>query len=53
MFKGLDYEIADMEGINPTSSRTYKIINALLLNRISDVRYKHFAVVAKPQPNKT
>jgi len=48
MFDALDYRILQMEGIHPTSSRTFKILNVLLLNSISDVRYKHFAVVAKP-----
>jgi 2-polyprenyl-3-methyl-5-hydroxy-6-metoxy-1,4-benzoquinol methylase len=50
MFEGLEYEILKLEGINPTHSRTYKILNALLLNRFSDVRYKQFAVVTRPKP---
>lgn len=52
-FKQLDYEILELEGINPTHSRTYRILNALLLNRLSDIRYKHFAVVARPKLRNT
>ncbi|MBL7106984.1 MAG: methyltransferase domain-containing protein [Phycisphaerae bacterium] len=47
-FIGLGYEIQEIKGIHPTSSRTYKILNCLSLNAFADVRYKHFAVVAKP-----
>jgi 2-polyprenyl-3-methyl-5-hydroxy-6-metoxy-1,4-benzoquinol methylase len=47
MFDRLNYEILQIEGIHPTSSRTYKIWNTILLNSIADVRYKHFAVVAR------
>lgn len=49
MFNALGYEILQMEGLHPTSSRNFKILNMLLLNSISDVRYKHFAVVVKPR----
>lgn len=48
MLKMLDFEILTLEGIHPTSSRTFKILNLLLLNSIDDVRYKHFAMVVKP-----
>jgi 2-polyprenyl-3-methyl-5-hydroxy-6-metoxy-1,4-benzoquinol methylase len=44
----LEFEIVVLEGIHPTSSRTFKILNALLLNTIFDIRYKHFAMVVKP-----
>lgn len=49
MFDRLNYEILQIEGIHPTSSRTYKIWNTILLNSFADVRYKHFAVVARPR----
>ncbi len=49
MFDKLAFEILDIEGMHSTSSRTFKILNTLLLNALSDVRYKHFAVVAKPK----
>ncbi len=49
MFNKLAFEIVHIEGIHPTSSRTFKFLNTLLLNAFSDVRYKHFAVVAKPK----
>jgi len=49
MFNELYFEILVLEGIHPTSSRTFKILNFILLNSLSDVRYKHFAVVAKPK----
>lgn len=49
LFNELAFEISEIEGIHPTSSRTFKVLNMLLLNAIGDVRYKHFAVVAKPK----
>jgi 2-polyprenyl-3-methyl-5-hydroxy-6-metoxy-1,4-benzoquinol methylase len=48
MFDTLGYTVLTIEGIHPTHSRTYRIINALLLNRLSDAGYRQFAVVAKP-----
>ncbi|MHC4681033.1 MAG: class I SAM-dependent methyltransferase [Planctomycetota bacterium] len=49
MFRLLGFRIQRLEGIHPTSSRTFKILNMILLNRLADVRYKHFAVVVRPQ----
>ena len=49
MFNQLGFEILLMEGIHPTSSRTFRIINLFLWNALSDVRYKHFAVVVRPK----
>lgn len=46
MFRKLNYSIETLKGIHPTPSRSYKILNTLLLNRLWDVRYKHFIVVA-------
>jgi 2-polyprenyl-3-methyl-5-hydroxy-6-metoxy-1,4-benzoquinol methylase len=49
MLNLLNFEILVLEGIHPTSSRTYKLLNLILLNSISDIRYKHFAMVVKPK----
>lgn len=49
MFNLLGFRIQLLEGIHPTSSRTFRILNMILLNRLADVRYKHFAVVVRPQ----
>jgi 2-polyprenyl-3-methyl-5-hydroxy-6-metoxy-1,4-benzoquinol methylase len=46
MFESLGLRILTMEGIHPTSSRTYRLLNAVLWNALSDVRYRQFAVVA-------
>ncbi|MBN1361480.1 MAG: class I SAM-dependent methyltransferase [Sedimentisphaerales bacterium] len=48
LFEGRGYRIVTLEGIHPTTSRTYKLLNALLLNTFADVRYRQFAVVAAP-----
>jgi len=49
MFDQLDCEILELEGIHPTSSRTFKLLNMILLNSLSDVRYKHFVAVVRPK----
>lgn len=49
MLNRLDYKILKMEGIHPTSSRTFKILNIITLNHFSDVMYKHFAIVVRPR----
>jgi 2-polyprenyl-3-methyl-5-hydroxy-6-metoxy-1,4-benzoquinol methylase len=49
LFNNLGFEILEIEGIHPTSSRTFKLLNMLLLGAIRDIRYRHFAVVAKPR----
>lgn len=49
MLNLLNFEILVLEGIHPTSSRTFKILNLVLLNSIDDIRYKHFATVVKPR----
>jgi 2-polyprenyl-3-methyl-5-hydroxy-6-metoxy-1,4-benzoquinol methylase len=48
-FERLGYRILTLEGMHPTTSRTYRWLNAILLNALADVRYKHFAVVAVPR----
>lgn len=49
MFNQLGFEILELEGIHPTSSRTFKLLNIVLLNSLSDIRYKHFAAVVRPK----
>lgn len=47
MFEKMNYSINTLKGIHPSPSKSYKILNMLLLNRLWDVRYKHFIVVAQ------
>ncbi len=47
-FQRLAYRILTLEGIHPTSSRTYRLLNGILLNALWDLRYQHFVVVAAP-----
>lgn len=47
MFNQLGFEILELEGVHPTSSRTFKVLNKILLNSLSDIRYKHFAAVVR------
>jgi 2-polyprenyl-3-methyl-5-hydroxy-6-metoxy-1,4-benzoquinol methylase len=49
MLKQLGFEILKLEGIHPSSSKTLKLLNAILLNSLSDVKYRHFAVVVRPK----
>ena len=48
-FESLGFEILKLEGLHSTSSRTYRVLNIILPGLLSDVRYKHFAVVARPK----
>jgi 2-polyprenyl-3-methyl-5-hydroxy-6-metoxy-1,4-benzoquinol methylase len=48
IFRQLRYDIVIMEGLGPTHSTTFKILNALLLNKLKDARYRKFACVIKP-----
>ena len=47
-FSSLEYEIICLDGVHPTSSRTFKLLNLCLCNTLQDVRYKHYIIVAKP-----
>ena len=47
IFEQLNYKIHRLEGMHPTSSRTFKLLNLLSLASLRDARYKHFAVVAE------
>lgn len=51
MFKKLNYSIKTLQGIHPAGSKSYKLLNFLLLNRLWDVRFKHFIVVAQKGGN--
>jgi 2-polyprenyl-3-methyl-5-hydroxy-6-metoxy-1,4-benzoquinol methylase len=48
-FEQLGYVILVLEGIHATSSRTYRLLNAVLFNKLADMRHLQFAVVAKPR----
>lgn len=52
MFEDLGYEIIRIEGINPTKSWKFRLINLLFLGNLSDARYLQFACVAKPKTDK-
>lgn len=49
MFCELGFEILLLEGIHPTSSRTFKLLNMVLGGALWDVRYQHFVIVAAPE----
>ncbi len=49
MFSNLGFEILTIEGIHPTHSRNFRIINFLLCNVLADVRYLHYVAVVKPK----
>lgn len=48
-FDQTGFEIIILEGMHPTHSRTYRIINILLCGLLADLRYQQFAVVARPK----
>ena len=48
-FFSLNYEVLTLEGVHPTSSRTFKLLNLFLCNALQDVRYKHFIITARPE----
>ncbi|HCO66210.1 MAG TPA: class I SAM-dependent methyltransferase [Dysgonomonas sp.] len=50
MFDKCGYNISRIEGVNPISPTCLtSIINKLLFNRIDDIRYSQFVVVAQPK----
>lgn len=49
MFDNLEFKIHTFEGIHPTHSRTFKIVNFLLCNSLGDVRYLHYVAVVSPK----
>ena len=48
-FSALNYDILSLEGVHPTSSRTFKLLNLCLFNALDDVRFKHYIVQARPR----
>ena len=48
MFNSLGYKLLKIEGINPTTSLEFKLLNILLLGYLSDAKYSQFACIAKP-----
>jgi len=54
-FEALGYYVECIEGINPVEkehphqARKFRLLNRLLLNKIEDMRYLQFAVVARPR----
>ena len=48
MFDQLEFEILRFEGINPTSSKNFRLFNFLLFNKLADMRYRQFASVVRP-----
>jgi len=47
MFQGCGFEVASLEGMNPTGSLKFKHLNLLTLGRWSDMRYLQFAIRAR------
>ena len=39
-----------ISGINPSSSKTFKVLNLLMLGCIKDIQYRQFALVARVKP---
>ncbi|HRJ27873.1 MAG TPA: class I SAM-dependent methyltransferase [Fimbriimonadaceae bacterium] len=44
------YQIHHLVGVNPTLSRKFALLNRLLLNRLEDMRWLQYVVVAQPKP---
>jgi 2-polyprenyl-3-methyl-5-hydroxy-6-metoxy-1,4-benzoquinol methylase len=47
LFAKAGFEILGMAGINPTPSRKFKLANFILMNRISDMEYLQYGLVAR------
>jgi 2-polyprenyl-3-methyl-5-hydroxy-6-metoxy-1,4-benzoquinol methylase len=48
-FSALGYELLTLQGINPLTGHTiYRLVRALFRDRVSDMQYPQFAIVAKP-----
>lgn len=48
MFTDSGYVIERLEGINPSRSSAFRILNLLLFGALSDCRYLQFACIARP-----
>jgi len=40
------WHVENIAGINPSSSKTFKVLNLLMLGRIADIQFRQFAFVA-------
>ena len=49
MFNELNFEIITIEGVNPTRSIAFNILNFALLKYIEDTRYMQFVCIVKPK----
>jgi len=49
MFKHLGFELLLMEGIKPTTSKKFRLLNILLLGSLEDLKYLEFAAVVRPK----
>ena len=50
-FRRAGYHITRMRGLNPTPSRSLKVVNFLTANKFRDCRFLQFAMIAKPLEN--
>ena len=48
MFEELEFEILLTKGIHPTSSRTCKLVQLFTFGLFSDIKYKHFVSIVRP-----
>ncbi len=48
MFEETGYDLLRIEGISSAASLKFKLLNFLFVNRIADMKYMQFAVVATP-----
>ena len=51
LFKRAGYVVAAVEGLNPSWTRSLRVLNALTFNRFADCRFAKFAVLARPLEN--
>ena len=47
MFEECGFKVEEIQGINPTLGKKYLALNTLLFNKIKDMRYRQFVVIAK------
>lgn len=48
LFREQGWEVQKLEGVNPTLSRKFQLLNRLTLNRLEDMRWLQYVVVARP-----
>lgn len=47
LFEESQFRVTKIEGIHPTTHKYFQLFNIFLLNRIEDMRYEQFAIVAE------